>query len=726
MKQVAQHNRSGAIRVLDVPAPTIRRGFVLVRTQVSVISAGTERASVESRQSSLVDRARKNPDLVAAVIEQVRQFGLVPTVRRVRGKLDSWSALGYSTAGTVIAVGDEVDQVRPGDRVACAGAGYANHAEFVLVPKNLCVRIPAGMDLEEAAYTTIGTIALQGVRQAMPTIGETVVVIGLGLIGQITVQLLKANGCAVIGIDLDPAAVALARKSGADAALHRSKDDVKKAVLQRTGGRGADAVIITAATRSDDPVQLAGDICRDKGRVVLVGDVGLKLPRGPYFAKELDFRLSRSYGPGRYDPRYEEQGHDYPLGFVRWTEQRNMAEFLRLAALRKLDLPLLTTHRFPIADAPSAYRLVAGTGKNRERFVGVLLQYPEVEADAPPMLAVCAPQPAGQRSNGGAIGFIGAGGFAQASLLPTLQAVRGVSLIGVCTANGLNTTNVARTFRFSYGTTDQRKIVDDPEIGTVFIATRHNLHAEAVVEALRAGKQVFVEKPLAMNDEELDRIIKTANAEGKKHGNSVMVGFNRRFAPLVLEMKEFFAEAAGPLALTYRINAGALPSTHWTRDPLEGGGRIIGEVCHFVDLMQHFAGAPPSAVNAVALGGGSRPAGDDDSVVITIRFEDGSVGTITYAANGDAGMPKEHLEVCSTGRSAVLNNFRMLTLYRQGTAIERKRATVDKGHHEELTRYMAAAMGGGPLPISFEESVAATRATFRVMDSLKLGTWVRV
>ena len=722
MKQVTQHNRSGAIKVIPVPRPAVRPGFVLVRTACSVISAGTERASVTSRKSSLLDRARKNPDLVLKVLEQVRQYGLAATYRRVRGRLDASSAMGYSVAGTVVAIGAGVSHVRPDDRVACAGAGYASHAEYVLVPENLCCRMPKGVTFAEAAYTTIGSIALQGVRQTEPTLGETVVVIGLGLIGQITVQLLKANGCVVVGVDLDAEAVKLALRSGADAAVHRTRDDVKSVVHHWTGGRGADAVIITAATPSDDPVRLAGDLCRDKGRVVLVGDVGLHLPRGPYYMKELDFRLSRSYGPGRYDPSYEEQGRDYPAGYVRWTENRNMGEFLRLLGKKALDLSLLTTHRFVIDEAERAYALVAGQkGGRKERFVGVLLEYPET-SDRSDDAVVRISGGETPRTNALSIGFIGAGSFAQASLLPTIQSAPGVTLLSVCTGNGLNASNVAMSFGFRSATADPERIIEDPKVGTVFIATRHNLHAPITIAALNAGKHVFVEKPLAMNDAELAEVVRAHRLAAGRTGASVMVGFNRRFAPLVQGMKEFFGTAAGPFVMNYRVNAGVLPSTHWTRDRVEGGGRILGEVCHFVDLMQYVAGAAPVEVFASALG----KAADDDSVVANVRFANGSVGTITYAANGDRAVPKEYFEAFSTGRTAILDNFQRLTLFRQGKMEEHRRSTIDKGHHEEVRRFLEAVGHGTAYPIPFDEAVAATRATFRMAESLTVGMPVKL
>ncbi|MBI5464791.1 MAG: bi-domain-containing oxidoreductase, partial [Ignavibacteriales bacterium] len=635
MKQVVQHNKTGNIEVQNVPPPVVKAGHILVQTHCSVISAGTERASVAKRSSSLLQQARKNPELVAKVLDQVRQHGLLASYRRVQGVLTAWSALGYSVSGVAVAVGDGVDGVRSGDRVACAGAGYASHAEFVLIPKNLCVKIPNNVTFEEAAYTTIGSIALQGVRQAAPTLGETVAVIGLGLIGQITIQLLKANGCSVVGIDIDKRSVALAKESGADVAIERAKD-VQSGIRSFTRGVGVDAVIITAATSSNDPVQLAGELCRERGRVVLVGDVGLALPRGPYYTKELDFKLSRSYGPGRYDVEYEERGHDYPIGHVRWTERRNMAEVLRLISGKNLKLDLLTTHRFAVDEAKKAYALIASKEK-RERYVGVLLTYDAPNLQTPTKRKASKEGGAGEPMK---VGFVGAGSFAQAQLLPHLKKVAGISLEGVCTGNGLNSANVARTFGFSFATANAEEIFQHESIGTVFIAARHNLHAPFVVKSLTAGKCVFVEKPLALNDDELSSIIKTYSS---KSGASLMVGFNRRFSPDAIRAKEFFGDAVGPFTFLYRVNAGYIPNAHWTKDPVEGGGRIIGEVCHFVDLMQFFCGSVPVRIFAERLGPSPTHAPDDDSAAMTIRFNDGSVGTILYEANSASHLPKEYV-----------------------------------------------------------------------------------
>ncbi len=734
MKQVTQHNKTGEVRVERVLVPALKAGHVLVQTQFSVISAGTEKASIENRRSSLLQKARRQPELVRKVLEQVKQYGLIHTYRRVKSQLESRAPIGYSAAGIVVAFGDGVSEFKTGDRVACAGGGYANHAEYILVPKNLCVRVPRGMDLDEAAYTTIGAIALQGIRQADPTLGETIVVIGLGLVGQLTAQLLKANGCVVIGIDVDSTAVKLAKECGADVAMQRD-DDIMNVVRSFTKGIGADAVIITAATKRSDPVELAGGLCKEKGRVVLVGDVGLKLPRKPYYEKELEFRLSRSYGPGRYDPNYEEHGQDYPVGYVRWTENRNMQEFLRLVQEKKVDVRKLTTHRFSIEQAASAYRLISdGQMRGRERFIGVLLEYDvqEKEKIDEREKKIFLRQLKGKPSpHALKIGFLGAGNFAQSFLLPNVHRFSGVQLLGVCTGNGLNATNVARNFGFQFATTDPKEVIENPEIGTVFIASRHNLHAGYCIEALKAGKNVFVEKPLALNVDELNDIIKTfqkiLQQSSSKSGNKIpqgpilMVGFNRGFSPHAQQAKRFFESAVGPYVIQYRVNAGLVPRSHWTQDPIEGGGRVIGEICHFVDLIRFFTGSTPSKIFAESLSHGGASSSDDDSVAVTLKFQDGSVGVISYLANGDPSVPKEHVEIFSTSRTAVIDNFQRLVLHQGGKKREFKLWKIDKGHREEVRQFLIAARDGASSPIPFDSVVTTTLSTFKIVESLKLG-----
>lgn len=726
MKQVTQHNKTGEVRVEQVPIPALKPGFVLVKTRFSLISAGTERASINQRKASLLQQAKSQPQLVRLVLDQVKQYGLISTYRRVQTKLESTAPIGYSVAGTVIATGGKDLPIKAGDSVACAGAGYANHAEYVVVPVHLCAKIPKGVSLDDAAYTTLGSIALQGIRQVQPTLGEAIVVIGLGLLGQLTIQMLKANGCVVIGIDLDETTVKLAKQSGADVAVRRDTGDVKNIVRAATKGLGADAVIITAATPSNDPVELAGELCREKGRVVLVGDVGINLPRAPYYMKELDFRLSRSLGPGRYDPEYEERGKDYPASYVRWSENRNMREFLGLLSTGQVELQHLTTHRFVLDEATAAFALITGAkSKQREHFIGVLLDYGDRESELLadlPRSVTNATRKKGTGPVASRVGFIGAGNFAQGFLIPHIERSSTSSLVCVCNSNGLNATNVARTFGFESATSDPAEILGNEAINTVFIATRHNLHARLTAAALLAGKKVFVEKPLALSAGELADIQKayeSALSAGKDP--MLMVGFNRRFAPQVAHAKRFFEDAVGPYVMQYRLSAGFVPKTHWTRDPIEGGGRIIGEVCHFIDLMQYITSSKPVKVSAESLSASSGGSDDDDSVVITLKFLDGSIGTITYLANGDASLPKERLEISSTGRTAVIDNFQRLTLHQNGKKREFKLSSIDKGHKNEVRGFLAAIQEGKPSPIPMDSLVATTRTTFKILESLQLG-----
>ena len=717
MKQLSQDLKKGTMQVENVPEPALRNGGVLVLNEYSLISAGTERSSVQKRKGSLLSKARSNPDMVKLVIGQMRQQGIWNVYKKVMTKLEAFGPLGYSSAGTVVAVANAVEEFVVGDRVACGG-GSANHAEVLFVPKNLCVKVPENVQTSAAAYTTLGAIALQGVRQVAPTLGETVVVIGLGLVGQLTVQILKAAGCIVIGIDLDPHDVALAKSLGADAAFRRSSHGLAADVQSFTRGRGADAVLITAATKSNDPLQLAGELARDKGRVVLVGDVGIMLPRAPYYMKELDFKLSRSYGPGRYDKAYEELGHDYPFGFVRWTEKRNMEEFLRLVSAKKVNVDRLTTHTFPIENALKAYDLI--TGRAKERYIGILLEYPKAK-HVPVTTVAVAPARASKASL--SIGFIGAGNFAQSSLLPSID-TKSVALKGVCTSNGLNAKNVARKFGFEFATTDPGAILTSKEIDTVFIATRHNLHASLCVQALKHQKHVFVEKPMALNAEELAEIAKAYHASKKHSHLRFMVGFNRRFAPSVRGAKEFFAGVTEPMMINYRVNAGFIPKDHWTQDPVEGGGRVIGEVCHFIDTLQYLTNAEPTHVFAQSVSlGGDRT--QSDNVVVTIRFSNGSVGVITYLANGDSTVPKERIEIFSGGKTAIVDNFRSLETYEGGIRKIHETSLVEKGHKTEVEEFIRSIHLAKDL-IPFESMVATTRATFRIIESLESGKLIEL
>lgn len=716
MKQVLQNLKTGEVSVTDVPVPSPRRGFVLVRTAASLISAGTERLTVEAGQKSLVSRAVEQPALVKQVIQKARTEGVLNTVDAVRSKLGSMIALGYSAAGTVIQVGDGVTGLREGDRVACAGVGYASHAEVLSVPKNLCVRLPENLDFDAAAFGTLGAIALQGVRLAEPTLGESVVVIGLGLVGQLAVQLLKANGCRVFGIDVDTNKIELAQQTGADTGC-APDSDAKARVLDWSRGRGADAVLITAATESNQPIELGGEISRQKGRVVVVGAVGLKIPRKPFYDRELTFRISMSYGPGRYDPEYEERGHDYPFGYVRWTEGRNIEAFLDLVADGRVNVEPLITHRFNLDETERAYKLI--TGEVSEPYLGVVLKY-DTECEVERRITISAKR--SYTANSVRIGLIGAGGYAKGVLLPLFKAA-GAEFQSIATASGVSAREVGARFGFQSCVSGGDEVIDDKEANLIVIATRHGSHAELAARALQRGRHVFVEKPLALNDEQLAEVL---NAAANSPG-ALMVGFNRRFSPLAIAAKNFFrASRQTPLSINYRVNAGRLPLGHWANDEAEGGGRIIGEVCHFIDLMHFLSGSLATRVYAEAIANRNAEVNEKDSVFITLRLADGSNGSIAYLAEGDGAMPKERIEIFGGGKSFVIDDFQHAIAYEQGREKKTKLREKDKGQKDEVRSVCSVVREGKLAPIALEDLATTTRATFRILESLRAGLPVEV
>jgi predicted dehydrogenase/threonine dehydrogenase-like Zn-dependent dehydrogenase len=713
MKQLLQNLKTGEGVVADVPAPVAQPGRVLVRAAASLVSAGTERAFVELGRKSLLGKAKERPDLVGKVLEKVKSEGLLSTLRSVREKLDESHALGYSAAGVVVEAGEGVTEFRAGDRVACAGTGYAAHAELLSVPKNLCARLPDGVDFEAGAFATLGAIALQGVRLAEPTLGESVVVIGLGLVGQLAAQLLKANGCRVFGVDLDSSRVELAGRLGADDGCVAGVG-VKQAVMRWSRGRGADAVLLTAATQSDEPVELAGEISRLRGRVVAVGLVGMNVPRAAYFQRELTLRVSMSYGPGRYDPEYEERGHDYPLPYVRWTEGRNLEAFLDLAAAGSLKTAPLVTHRFPVEDAARAHQLISGdTG---ESYLAVLINYDtgrEIERHVPNKVSNFKFETSNSRVR---VGVVGAGDWARRMLLPNFKA-EGVEFVSIATASGVTARDVGRRYGFARFVSGAEEVLGEENVNLLVIATRHNTHAELARRGLERGLDVFVEKPLALDDEELDALLEAA---GRSRGR-LTVGFNRRFSPHARAAREFFAERRGPLSILYRVNAGRVPRAHWTQDAREGGGRIRGEVCHFVDFMQYLTGSHVTRVYAEPVASDDREAVDDDSVFVTLKFADGSNGTIAYLAEGDRVLPKERVEIFGAGRAFVLEDYRASAAYAGGRETRSRLRAQDKGVREEVRALCAALRGGGPAPIPLADLANTTRATFRILDSLRTG-----
>lgn len=720
MKQVFQDARTAEITIAEVPAPKLLTGCALVRTAASLVSAGTERASSEFAGKSLLQKARMRPDLVREVVTKIGRDGLISTISAVRSRLDQPSALGYSSAGTVMAVGEGIADLAVGDRVACAGAGHAVHAEFACMPGLLLAKIPSDtVTFEEAAFTTLGAVALHGMRNADAKLGEIVAVIGLGLLGQLTVQILKAAGCTVLGMDISADRANLAQRLGADATSN-SSSSFRELCLQHSGGRGVDSVLITAQSESNDPINLAGEVARNRAVVVAVGTVAMDIPRRTFYEKELQFRVSRSYGPGRYDAIYEQKGIDYPIGYVRWTETRNMDAFLQLLADRKLDLRPLVTHRFPVARADAAYELI--TAKTREPYLGVLISYPQDAADVR-LINMGSPGGPRAREKFANIGLLGAGSFALSMLLPALKKVEGVDLIIAGAASGSHAWHAAKKFGFRSCTTDDREILDNPAVNTVVIATRHNLHAGRVVAALRAQKHVFCEKPLCLNASELQQII--AAHEEAVPQRLLMAGFNRRFAPFAIRMKKFLGQSREPLALHYRVNAGFLPPDHWLHDPLQGGGRLIGEVCHFVDFLCFLTGSSPTEVETRALPNPGRYS--NDNLLCSLRFSDGSLGTITYVANGDKSYSKEKVEVFGGGRVAMLDDFRRLELAANGKhQIFRAPLRQDKGHRAEWEAFVSSIQSGGPSPILFGELVTTMLTTFALEESRCLGKPVSV
>lgn len=719
MLQIIQHQRTGEIQIDELPAPKLRPGHVLVRNVYSLISAGTERTSVEIAQASILQKARLRPDLVRQVLDNVQRDGLLATYKKVQDRLDNFKELGYSSAGVVIE--SAVDEIKVGDRVACAGAGYASHAEIISVPRNLVVKIPYEVPFDEAAFATVAAIALQGVRQADVRVGEQVVVIGLGLLGLLTVQLLKASGCRVMGLDVIPRNFELAQTLGCDRCTV-SNDPAVSEVHDFSRGYGADAVLITAATTSSQPVELAMQCARTRGTVVAVGTVGMDIPRTPFYEKEVNFRISCSYGPGRYDPEYEEHGHDYPVGYVRWTENRNMEAVLEMMTQRTLKVTPLITHRIPVEQSLRAYDLI--TGKVDEPHLGVLIQYSDL-ANAVAVSNRMELQPERRSASSGKpiLGFIGAGSFAQGVLLPALTKLS-PRLRGLATGKPVNAKNTAKKFGFEFCATDASEILHDSETNLVFIVSRHDTHAAYVVEALRAGKSVFVEKPLALNHEELESILKAYEAANRAgFAPILMVGYNRRFSEPLRAIQKVFAESTEPLAMHYRINAGFLPPTHWTQQP-DQGGRFIGEGGHFVDAMQFLCGAMPASVHAIAP---ADPAGRyrNDNILVSLTFADGSAGTIHYLANGANAIEKEYLEVSGSDKTARMWNFTKLEC-----AVGRKKSTQsfsgEKGHAAEMKAVLGGLETGQGSPINIESLAATSRVTFAVMESLRTGAIIRL
>lgn len=707
MKQIIQSLKDGTTRVVDVPSPALAPGSILVKTSTTLVSAGTERMLVEFGRASWMAKAKRQPDKVRMVLDKARTDGVMAAIDAVKSKLDEPLLLGYCNVGTIAALGPGATGFATGDRVVSNG----KHAEVVRVPMNLCAKVPDGVSDETASFTVLASIGLQGVRLVQPTIGECIVVMGLGLIGLLTVQILKAHGCRVLGIDVNPARLALAQQFGAET-VDLTTDSALEAAQTFSRGRGVDAVIIAASTQSKEPVSRAAKMCRKRGRIVLVGVVGLELSRADFYEKELTFQVSCSYGPGRYDPLYEEGGQDYPIGFVRWTEQRNFEAVLDLMASGKLDVSPLITHRFPLDRAVEAYDLLA----SNQPSLGILIEYPRGDLDqwSDKSVTLRAPAPEASRELAGgqvcSVAFIGAGNYAGRVLIPAFKA-GGALLRTIVSSGGVSSVHHGRKYGFELASTDVASAIEDSSINSVVIATRHNAHARQVLAGLRAGKNVFCEKPLCLTHEELLQIEAEARA---RPSQLLMVGFNRRFSPHVLKIRELLDPINEPKVFIVTVNAGSVPADHWVQDKLVGGGRLVGEGCHFIDMLRFLTGAPIRDVTAVAVGPHQGVSIRDDKTTIVLSFADGSIGTIHYLANGDKGFPKERLEVFAAGRILQLDNFRKLRGWGWKRFARMNLWRQEKGQDACAQAFVDAVRQGGPSPIPLDEILEVSRVSIEV------------
>ena len=723
MKQIAQNYKSGELAVVDAPAPVCRPGGVLVQSLFSLISTGTEMMKVAEAKMSMVGKARARPDQVRKVLDTVSQQGAVATYKKVMNRLDSYTPLGYSLCGAVVEVGQGAEEFKVGQLVAAAGNEYALHAEYNWIPVNMCAPVPRGVSAEHASFATVGSIAMHGVRRGEVQLGDTACVIGLGLVGQLVVRLLVASGVRVIGLDMIEERCRLAEQAGAvlcAAPADDGMDAVISALDEISGGRGADHIFLAAGGSSNGPVEAAARLARDRARVVDIGKTRLDLPWNAYYDKELDVRFSRSYGPGRYDERYELEGIDYPIGYVRWTERRNLECFLDLIARKEIEVETLVSGVFPLENASTVY---ADLSSGSLKAVGVLLEYPATPMDSPPRAAASMVRsstgavPRARSDGRVAIGFIGAGNYASSMLLPNLVRLDKAYLAHVATSRSLSAVNAQRRFGFTTASTNADAVFEDATLGAIFIVTRHHSHADMVCRALETGKAVFVEKPLALTRDEVDRIVDVAANTGN---DRLMVGFNRRFAPLLTQMRSQFGLAGSSSVTRYLVNAGPLAADSWyVNDALEGS-RFIGEGGHFIDTLSWWAGSLPDEVYAVK-------GPEKDDVQITVRFQNGSSGAVTYVTGGNSRYPKETLDVAAGGRSARFDNFKKATVWsgrRQSTT--RPRGGQDKGQRAELTQFVEAVLTGAPMPIGIESLVATTRATIAVGESLLSGRSERV
>ena len=709
MHQLTQKLGSGEMVIQDLPYPQLGNGMIIVKNHFSIISGGTEGSTVSTARKSLIGKAKERPEQVKQVIDTLKKQGPMQTYRAVMKKLDAYSSLGYSCAGEVIEIGDNVPEFKIGDYVACAGVGYASHAEIVSVPVNLCVKLSEDANLKHAAYNTLGAISMQGVRQADLRVGETCVVLGLGLLGQLACMILKASGVNVIGVDVLDTSVEIAKKNGVvDHAYSRDTPGIDSKIQQASYGEGADAVIIAAATSSTDPINFAGAIVRKKGTVVVLGAVPTGFDRDPnWYKKELELKMACSYGPGRYDLNYEEKGIDYPLAYVRWTEKRNMESFQRLIEKNLINLEYLTTHQFDFENAPNAFDLVAN---KTEPYIGIALKYDTNKVVSKKLITVSGVGAEGKVN----ISFIGAGSYAQGSLLPYIPCHKDVTRIGVLTNTGTTSKRVAEKFKFCFCASKENDVLNE-KTNTLFIATRHDSHAEFVLKGLQANKNIFVEKPLCLTSSELEEI--TALQQNKS--KAIMVGFNRRFSPLTQLLKKKLGTGGGPMAMIYRVNAGNIPKDTWIQDLEIGGGRIIGEACHFIDLLTYINGSLPKSISAMSMPDAN---GLNDTVNISIQFENGSIGIVAYYANGAKDLAKEYVEVFASGTTAIINDFKELNIYGKNKPFKKRLINQNKGQKEMVGAFIDGLLKDGYSPIPYEEIYAVSKATFLALKSLQNGS----
>ena len=717
MLQVVLNYRNGDLQVVDIPQPALRPQGILVRNVASVVSAGTEKLMMDLAGKSLMGKARARPDLVRQVVNKARVDGVMEAYRAATARLDTPVPLGYSCAGEVIGVGKDVAEFHVGESVACIGASYASHSEVVSVPRNLAVRVPEGVPLEEAAFCGVGAIALHAVRTADPRLGDRVAVVGLGLLGLLAVQLLKASGCSVFGVDLDLRKVALAKDLGCGEGATPGEDAVVKA-REYSHGTGMDSVLIFASGEGNEAVELAAEMVREGGRLVVPGMVKLDLPRGLFYEKQIKFEVSRSAGPGMFDPQFQQKGVDYPLPYVRWTARRNVEQFVSMVASGAVNLKSIITHRFPIRDAAEAYEMLTGKGAQQ---IGVVLDYGpgDDNGDALDRVQLKASSPGASRSSDKiGVGLVGAGLFVKTTLSPILKGTPSLDLRGIATASGTTAWHAGDKQGFAYCTSDYTKLLADPDVDLVIIATRHNLHAQIAREALEAGKHVFVEKPLATDADQLRELVDTYRTAAKS-GHRLMVGFNRRFSPFSTRSRELLERRTGPMLVQIRVNAGAVPAASWVNDPEEGGGRVIGEACHFVDLAQYLTGANPVRVYAESVGAQAGGATNAEDLAITLSFADGSAASIVYTALGDRSFPRERVEVFRGESVCLIDNFKSLQFSHGGRRQKMKRWNVDRGHRREFKAVFDCIQKGDPPPVPFRDYVYTTLTTFCILDSIR-------